>query len=513
MALLTPAGTPADELGVEEERARFEKLKPRLQEMWDSVLMREEQPHTSVVVPSLSLDQEELKKLPGASFYEERLLFLLIRLRNPVARMVYVTSQPVHPMILDYYLQLLAGIPGSHARRRLTLLCAYDSSPRPLTTKILERPRLIQRIHAGIQDPERAYLTVFNSTPLERKLSVVLGIPLNGVDPRLSHLGSKSGSRRIFRQAGVDLPAGSEDLRTEADLGNALLELRETRPGITCAVIKLNDSFAGEGNALFHFPKDPGRAALRESLRSIERSAPAGSPAAYFDEFARMGGVVEEFIDAPEKASPSVQMRVSPRGHLGLISTHDQILGGPIGQLFLGCRFPAREEYRLRIQQEALRIGQVLAAAGVVGRFGVDFVVGRHPGQPDWKISPVEINLRMGGTTHPYLALRFLTGGQLDPATGLFHSPNGRVKYYRATDDLHSNAYRGLLPEDLIEILTSNGLHYSPGSESGTLFHLIGAVSEFGKLGLTAIGNSREEVETIYGRAVEVLDGETAGTC
>ena len=139
--------------------------------------MREEEAHTSVVVPSLTLDQSELRKLPGASFYEERLLFLLIRLRNPRARMVYVTSQPVHPIILEYYLQFLAGIPASHARSRLTLLCADDASPRSLTEKILERPRLIERIRAGIVDPSRAYLTVFNSTPLERKLSVLLGRP------------------------------------------------------------------------------------------------------------------------------------------------------------------------------------------------------------------------------------------------------------------------------------------------------------------------------------------------
>ena len=44
-----------------------------------------------------------------------------------------------------------------------------------------------------------------------------------------------------------------------------------------------------------------------------------------------------------------------------------------------------------------------------------------------------------------------------------------------------------LLPEDLIEILTVNGLHYSHNTESGVLFHLIGALSQYGKLGLTAI--------------------------
>ena len=115
-----------------------------------------------MIVPSLTLDTEELTKLTGSSYYEERLLLLLIRLRNPRAHVVYVTSQPVHPLILDYYLHLLAGVPASHARARLTMLCAYDASPRPLTQKILERPRLLQRIRYAVPDPTQAYLTVFN---------------------------------------------------------------------------------------------------------------------------------------------------------------------------------------------------------------------------------------------------------------------------------------------------------------------------------------------------------------
>ncbi len=471
---------------------------------------QEEEPHTSVVVPSLSLDQTELRKLAGASFYEERLLFLLIRLRNPQARMVYVTSQPVHPIILEYYFQFLAGIPASHVRARLTLLCAHDASPRSLTEKILERPRLLQRIREGIKDKDRAYLTVFNSTPLERRLAVLLDIPLNGVDPKLIHLGTKSGSRKVFREAGVDMPLGFEDLRTEHDVEVALADLRRQRPLIRRAVIKLNESFSGEGNALFRYPEQDSAEALREGLRHIEFAVPTETPDVYFAKFARMGGIVEEFIDAPEKSSPSVQMRVSPRAEVVTISTHDQILGGPSGQMFLGCSFPALQDYRMEIQEAGLRIGEVLGRHGVVSRFAVDFLVYRDDRQSPWKICALEINLRMGGTTHPYLALQFLTGGQLDAKSGLFLSPTGQPRYYRATDNLRSDAYRGLLPEDLIDILTVNKLHYSHRTESGVLFHLIGALSEFGKLGLTAIANSPEEVDDLYGRTLGVLDREAS---
>ena len=532
------------ELTPEQEIAAFEELKPRLRDVWETLTMRDEEPHTSVVVPSLTLDPEGLSKLAGASFYEERLLFLLIRLRNPRARMVYVTSQPLHPLILEYYFQLLAGIPASHARSRLTLLCAYDASPRSLTEKVLERPRLIQRIREGIQDAARAYLTVFNATPLERRLAVLLGIPLNGCDPQLAHLGTKSGSRKVFREAEVPLPEGMEDLRDRTDVEAALVELRRRRPGLRKAVIKLDDSFSGEGNAVFRYPGDGGSAAgagrgseeaagpedgpedgagrrrsgggrcspaaVRDALAAIELSVPGETPDSYFAKFGSMGGVVEEFVDGREKVSPSTQLRVSPYGEVMVISTHDQILGGPSQQVFLGCRFPARDEYRIRMQEAAVRIGEVLAAHGVVSRFGIDFLAWRDDPALGWNLAALEINLRMGGTTHPYLALQFLTGGALDNATGLFRSPTGHTKCYVATDNLHSDAYRGLLPEDLIEILTETRLHYSLGSESGALFHLIGAVSEFGKLGVTAIANTHEEADAIYQRTLAVLDRETA---
>src|SRR5688572_8139391 len=144
----TPSVIPqppfASKLTLDEELQAFERLKPRLAEVWDAITRSDAEPYTSVVVPSMTLDQEELVKLAGASYYEERLLFLLIRLRNPRARVVFVTSQPVHPHILEYYFGMLAGVPAHHARARLTMLCAHDGSPKSLTEKILERPRLIE---------------------------------------------------------------------------------------------------------------------------------------------------------------------------------------------------------------------------------------------------------------------------------------------------------------------------------------------------------------------------------
>ena len=304
-------------------------------------------------------------------------------------------------------------------------------------------------------------------------------------------------------------PDGFEDLHADQDILQALAVLRRKKPGLRRAMVKLNESFSGEGNAVFTYPADRTHD-LAEALETLALPDEATTRAAFFDEFKRMGGVVEEYVEAAEKHSPSVQLRTSPRGEVLPISTHDQILGGAQGQTYLGCRFPARDDYRLAMARLAERVGEVLAEKGVVSRFGVDFLASREQPGETWTLQALEINLRLLGTTHPFLALSFLTGGSLDTSTGQFVSLGGRPKFYRATDNLRSERYRSLVPEDVIDIVTDHRLHYNHRTESGVLFHLIGAVSEFGKLGVTAIANTPAEADTLYEDTLEVLDTETA---
>lgn len=498
-------------LSLDEEIAQFEALKGRLQRIWSELQTDPHYEHTSVIVPSLSVNQEELAKVLGASYYEERLMFALIRLRNPNARLVYVTSQPVHSEVVDYYLQMLDGVPVNHARQRLHMLSVYDASSRPLSEKILERPRLLERLRERIGNTERAYLTCYNSTVLERRLAVALGIPLNGVDPALLSHGTKSGSRRIFAEAGIGHPTGYEELHSEDEIVDALLKLETARPGIRRAVVKLNEGFSGEGNGVFRYPAEAGdRDAIRAALGKLEWSSGLETYQAFLRKFAAMGGIVEEMIEAAEVRSPSVQMRIHPDGKSAVVSTHEQVLGGSTGQVYLGCRFPASDEYRGRLQVEADKVGKALSEKGVIGRFGIDFLVCRD-GPGDWQSCAIEINLRMGGTTPPFHALEFLTGGRLDGASGLFRTPGGETRYYSATDNLKSAAYRGLLPEDLFEIITRHGLGFRHTTGTGVLFYMIGALSQYGKLGMTCIGNSIEEAQALFEKTARVLDEQTEG--
>jgi hypothetical protein len=463
-----------------------------------------------VVLPSLSLDQEVLAKVAGVHHYEERMLSMLMLLRLPRTRLIYLTSQPILETIIDYYLHLLPGIPASHARARLTLLACFDSSARPLTEKVLARPRLVQRLREAIGDAASAHIAAYTVSALERTLAVRLGIPLYGCDPALQYLGSKSGSRKIMREAGMVIPDGIEDIADEDTLAAALAALKSGNPALRRAVVKLNEGFSGDGNAIFRFDDAPAGAALepwvKSRLSALAFEAGGMNWETYRAKLRQMGGVVEIFVEGDEKRSPSAQYRIDAGGAIEAVSTHDQVLGGPSGQVCLGSHFPADAAYRLGIQTEGLKVAEVLRQRGVLGRFGVDFVCVRSP--EEWRSYAIEINLRKGGTTHPFMMLQFLTGGAYDPATGQLYTQAGQPRFYYASDNLESPLYKGLTPGDVVDIAVLHRLHYDATTHTGVVFHLIGAVSEFGKVGVVCVGCSPEQAQEWYQRTVDILNQE-----
>jgi hypothetical protein len=505
---------PAPATGSAVELRLFAGIQERLTPLARRLVADPGVPQTVVVVPSLTLDPEELAKISGAHHYEERLLCMLMLLRLPRTHLVFVTSQHIPMAIVDYYLHLLPGVPLRHARRRLTLLSCHDASDVPLTQKILDRPRLVERIREAIADPNSAHLSCFNSTALERTLAVRLGIPLYGNDPQLNHLGTKSGSRQVFREAGVSLPDGFEDLRDEEDIVEAIVALKRRHSELRRVAIKLDEGFSGEGNAVFSFAgvpegRDLARWVREELPARIKFEAKGETWEHYCHKFAAMGGIVESWVEGGEVRSPSVQCRINPLGEAAVVSTHDQVLGGPTGQIFLGSTFPADEAYSRDLVEAGQRVGRVLKDRGALGRFAIDFISVKR--EEDWEHAAIEINLRKGGTTHPYLILRFLTDGVYDPEDGIYCTPTAKPCYYYASDNLQSAAYKGLTPDDLVDIAVNNGLHFDSASQQGVIFHLIGALSQYGKLGTVCIGDSHESARKFYSDTVEVLDRETRG--
>jgi hypothetical protein len=287
--------------------------------------------------------------------------------------------------------------------------------------------------------------------------------------------------------------------------------LKTRHDSLRRAVVKLNEGFSGEGNAVFDFRDAPNGSGLRAWVKGQLSKLVFESADMDWELFQNklidMGGIVEEFVEGADKRSPSAQYRVDPLGEVQPISTHDQVLGGPSGQIFLGCKFPADESYRLDIQDSGMRVARLLSDKGVRGRFGIDFISVRQP--TGWRHLAIEVNLRKGGTTHTFDMLHFLTDGTYDAERGLFLTQQSQPRFYYASDNLEDAAYKGLTPTDLIDIAAMHRLHFHQTTQEGVAFHLIGALSEFGKLGVLCVGATTDRAEDFYRRTVEVLDRET----
>ena len=351
--------------------AGFGALQKNFKKQYTEIFPNRLAEKTVVIIPSLSLDQEMLEAIKGHVYYEERMLCMLMLLRMPNTHVLFISSMPVADVIVDYYLHLLPGITGYHAKKRLTMYCCYDISAKPLTEKILARPRLLQRIRKHVKTSTNAHLACFIVSDLEKELSVKLGIPVYGCDPDLHHLGSKSGSREIFKQCKIPVPHGYEFLKDSNDIVHALIKLKKENPSLQKAVIKLNEGFSGDGNAVFSYSNlNPGRSpesVIRSSLQhNLKPVANNLTTEIFLEKFSQCGGIAEEFLEGEIKTSPSVQYRINPLGETEIISTHDQVLGGEGGQVYIGAYFPADNAYQKEIVQLGKKVAANLAGKGVL---------------------------------------------------------------------------------------------------------------------------------------------------
>ena len=487
-------------VGTEDTAERFRHLQSqRLEQAWRADLPGSTEPHVVVALPSYSVERSVYEHYgPRVGPLEHRYLYAILRSQNPGTRTIYLSSEPVDPEVVDGYLTLAPCEVHDTIRRNTLLLSPDDPSPRPLSEKLLDSPAALDAARRFIGD-DPALIEPWNVTECERDFSVALDVPMNGTDPSLRHLATKSSGRGLFREAGVPLPAGVENLATPDEVADAIAAMRRADPSLPGVVVKLDDSVAGDGNVVLRFDElglapDDG-----EGLRNlVRRSLPD-----WYVEVLADGGVVEELIVGDGFCSPSGQGVLRPDGIVDVFSTHDQRLGGDSGQVYEGCTFPARHDYATEIAAHVLAVGNALLRHGAIGRFAVDFAAVRRQGR--WHLFALEINLRKGGTTHPFGITRLLTGGRYDADTADFVLPDGTTRCYAATDNLLDERWVERPPAEARARLTAAGLDFDHGAKVGVVPHLLDCLPVDGRMGYTAIGRTWDEVADLEARIEHAL--------
>lgn len=458
-----------------------------------------------LLVPSYSADSRTLASIEGLDSWAERHLIELRHLLHPKNRLVLITPTPISDACLDIVVQLMPSAPPHWWRGRLRCISLNDRSPRSLTDKLLERPRLLD--HLALQLRPGAVLASYSVSEQEMCLAEQLRLQLQGSPAHLAPLGSKAGSAEVFKSVGLPHPRSTELCLSLEELAHATEALADAYPDIEQMVVKLNCMAGGRGNAPLALAlsswrqgsANQRRRTLKQALEALAMPLPH-----WQEELRRHGAIAQELIRAPAGAlsSPSVQLWIDTHGAVEIVSTHEQCLGGPHGQSFRGCRFPARQAYAQAVMAMAERLGRHLAERGCRGPVLLDLLAKRE--QSHWRLWAIEINLRKGGTTHPFQLAATATGARFDRTSGQLLCPDGNAVFYEASDELHQPPWRGLLPEQLIDGLVQRGLYFNSASRRGCIPMRLGSLSEHGLLGVTSVGHSRRDAALLMQQLLDV---------
>lgn len=480
---------------------KFTQLQTHLAKHPELVAEHTTTARTLVYVAGMSLDPEELMKINGIECYEERFLYVIGLLRDPKTTIIFISSLQINQDVIDYYFTLFsrnAKERSSMLRRWHPVYVGNSGTHNTLTQKILASKRMQRDIATHIQNKQKAVLRCFNSSPDEQALAVKLAIPLYAPHPKHLPLGSKSGARTIFKAAGLNPAYGVEHVATMKELVKAIWDIKQHHKRARSVVVKFDYSFSGVGNANLNIEKFPATqsAAQRYIEKNLTPCEAELSNKQYLKKLFQLGGIVEQWIEATKVYSPSVQVAITPDGKTNIISTHEQLVDEETHQVYLGARFPARKSLRPPIIKQAKAIAQQLANDGVIGLFSIDFIVTKH--NSTVHTYPIEINLRKGGTTHPFQIARMLTEGTYH-TNGIMRATNTNMRvYYYAFDNIKSKRYIGLHPRDIIKMVREAGLEFDPETNIGVTLHLLGAVHAYGKFGAVCIARSPRAAEQLF---------------
>lgn len=479
----------------------FRELQARLGPLLRANRPGSTEPHVVVGLPSFSLGESLLahyaERLPAL---EHRYLLAALMLpRIPGCELVVVSSEAPSAEVIEYYLGLMPAASRDDVRSRLHPFVVPDSSNRSVAVKLLERLDLVEELRTSLAG-RPAFIEPWNVTDAEVEVALAIDAPINGTDPVLWHIGFKSAGRKLFSAAGVPVPVGREDVRTTDEIIEAVHAICRERPGVDAVIVKHDNSGAGDGNVVLSVDRSG------DDLDVVVRQAVESLPRWYLDDLEE-GGIVEERIAGVRFTSPSVQVDVDPDGEVVVLSTHEQVLSGQDDQVYSGCRFPADPAYAAELARHGVAIGRALAGLGAMGRMAIDFAAAQDE-DGAWSVHALEVNLRKGGTSHPFATLRHLVPGRYDAEEGRWRTEeDDSPRWYHSTDNLVDEAWMVLSPGQVIDAIRDAGLAYDHARGCGVVLHMLAGLAVDGRFGLTAIGRTEVEAEALYEGAVAAVDG------
>lgn len=387
-----------------------------------------------------------------------------------------------------------------------------------------------------------------------------LDIPIFAPEPEVAHLYStKSGCKRIFASANVDMPPSEYDVYSLGQLHECLAQLVTENLLVKRWLFKLDDEFDGRGIAYCDISEHLKcfKWALKEAKRYGEKwSKKWAQEAAYIkihaeiaevlshhakpmntkiyptwerflESFLSQGGVIEACPPSDSITTLTVDMLIEPNGKTSMISCGDQIHAESQFSCW-GVSVPQSSVEPEVLNKACSRIADSCKSRGIMGYFCVDFVTFIDPKSMEQQLWALDISLQYSDSLAMFQLMSFVSNGTLDTKTHVFDVPPPKQENKKRRRRLHGqdeekppNTNRfGVMSTRLLhtnlsvvhysvffQMCRAHGIGYDIKEKQGTVFTLIDSFNRE-KLGMLTIGDALQGALATFARNLSVVHQE-----
>uniref|UniRef100_A0A7N9ANM2 IQ motif containing H n=1 Tax=Mastacembelus armatus TaxID=205130 RepID=A0A7N9ANM2_9TELE len=425
---------------------------------------------TIIHIPSLGYSQNQRLNLKGFDILQNIQISRLCDVRDENVEVIYICPRHLGEDILHYYTSLLKcdgatdgfdtrTTESSSSIRRFIILTpeAVDYFPTHsmcLSTLLKYSPRTLKRIRNLIQG-KQAYIVGGVAHVDDLAVADELGLPILGPEPAIAQLYStKSGGRRIFTGAEVEVPPGQGDIYSLNQLHETLAELMTQNTDVQRWLFKMDSEHGGRGIAycdVCHLscynwalqechrygPELWNTKWIQESVllryldeipewlaRNARPTKTSCYPnwACFLKTFLRQGGVVEAYPPSDSITCLTVDLLLEPGGEVTMLSCGDQ-LHSSCHLEALGSTVPQTSVHPETLQSIYMRVGQACRQRLIVGYVSLDLATFLNRNTMEQKVWAIDLDLTYSDQLAMTQMLLMMTGGTLNCRTGCLEVP------------------------------------------------------------------------------------------
>uniref|UniRef100_A0A3B4YQM5 IQ motif containing H n=1 Tax=Seriola lalandi dorsalis TaxID=1841481 RepID=A0A3B4YQM5_SERLL len=425
---------------------------------------------TIIHIPSLGYSESQRLNLRGFDILQNIQINRLCDIRDENVEVIYICSQHLGEGILHYYTSLLkcdGATDGaetgttevSSCVRRFVILVPeavdhFATRSMCLSTLLKYSPRTLKRIRNLIQG-KQAYIVGGVAHVDDLAVADELGVPILGSEPAIAQLYStKSGGRRIFTGAEVDVPPGQGDIYSLNQLHETLAELMTQNFDVQRWFFKVDSEHSGRGTAycdVCHLscynwalqechrcgPELWKTKWIQESvqLRYLDEipewlaryARPAKTScypnwACFLKTFLRQGGVVEAYPPSDSVTCLTVDLLLEPGGEVTMLSCGDQ-LHSSCQLEAVGSTVPQTSVHPETLHSIGMRVGQACLQRLIVGYVSVDLATFLNHNTMEQKVWAIDLDLTYSDQLAMTQMLLMMTKGTLNCRTGCLEVP------------------------------------------------------------------------------------------